>query len=86
VFPVARYVIRVSRALTAELTSAFPHMRSEVQPARTVLTGRFQDLEELAGVLNLIEETGASIVELIRIPEQCFTETAGDRPGDGRAR
>ncbi len=65
-----RYLIRVDRRLSDELTSAFPHLFSETQPVQTVLMGNFADPEELSGVLNYLGELGISIIELVRIPDE----------------
>ncbi|MGH3317788.1 MAG: hypothetical protein ACRDO0_16735 [Nocardioidaceae bacterium] len=65
-----RYLIRVDRRLSDELTSAFPHLFSETQPVQTVLMGNFTDPEELSGVLNYLGEMGISIIELVRIPDE----------------
>jgi pyridoxal/pyridoxine/pyridoxamine kinase len=67
---VARYLIRVDRLLSEELTSAFPQLSSSVQPVQTVLTGYFTDAQELSGVLNFLGEMGVDILELVRIPDK----------------
>lgn len=67
---VTRYLIRVDRRLSDELTSAFPQLSSTVQPVQTILTGSFTDPQELSGVLNYLGEMGVDIVELVRIPDE----------------
>jgi hypothetical protein len=71
---VTRYLIRVDGVLSEELTSAFPHLSTAVQPRQTVLTGSFTDPQELAGVLNYLGEMGVDIVELVRIPGRTGSE------------
>jgi hypothetical protein len=67
---VPRYLIRVDQRLSEDLASAFPNLSSRVQPVQTVLTGSFDDAEELSGVLNYLRAMGVDIVELVRIPDE----------------
>jgi hypothetical protein len=73
---VPRYLIRVDQRLSDEMASAFPLLSSRVQPVQTVLTGDFADAEQLSGVLNYLGQMGVDIVELVRIPDEAWTEGA----------
>jgi hypothetical protein len=73
---VSRYLIRVDRRLSEELTSAFPRLTSTVRPVQTVLSGYFTDAEELSGVLNYLTEMGIGIVELMGLPDNIGQQSA----------
>lgn len=62
------YVIRVSGALSDDLLSAFPSLRSDREPVRTVLHGELPDQAALTGVLDHLDELGVQIVEVMQVP------------------
>jgi hypothetical protein len=64
---VPRYLIRVHGRLSQELTSAFPSLCSSTEPAQTVITGRTDDSAQLSGVLNLLDDLGVDIVEIVHL-------------------
>ena len=63
-----QYVIRVTGALSDDLLTAFPTLVATVQPVTTVLHGPLPDQGALAGVLDLLDELGVNIVEMMQVP------------------
>jgi len=62
------YVIRVKGDLSPELTSVFPSLTADREPAQTVLHGELVDQSALAGVLNFLDTLGITIVEVVQVP------------------
>lgn len=63
----AHYLIRVDGELSADLTSAFPQLHTDVELVQTVLSGTVADTAELTGILNHLTEIGVEIVDVVRV-------------------
>jgi hypothetical protein len=63
-----QYVIRVTGALSDDLLTAFPTLVATFQPVTTVLHGPLPDQGALAGVLDLLDDLGVDVVEMVQVP------------------
>jgi hypothetical protein len=75
-----RYVIRVSGRLSDGLLTAFPTLVATVQPTTTLLYGPLPDQAALAGVLDLLDQLGVQIVELMQVPNEPDRSLTGHMP------
>jgi len=64
-----RTLIRVEGELTDELSSAFPHLRTQRQVPQTTVVGDLEDQEELQAVLNFLRALGVAVVDVVTIPD-----------------
>jgi hypothetical protein len=73
---VPRYEFRVVGRLDPATLAAFPGFTASTEPVETVLSGSVQDPQQVATVLEEIQNLGLELVEMRQVPSHPVDEDA----------